>query len=52
MSESRRVDLLLGVLKEIAAGKVQYDNEHPLGPDASMAGRFIELAKNAITSIG
>jgi len=35
-------------LREIIYGKIQSDNEHPLGEAWSMSGRFIEIARSAL----
>lgn len=44
LEEARRA------LREIAVGKTKSDLLHPLGAGWSMAGRFVEIAKAALSS--
>jgi hypothetical protein len=43
---------LVAALREIAIGKLQVDNEHPLGPWFSMAARYTTLARAALEKYG
>ena len=47
-----RVERYEKALKDIAAGRLDKDNEHPLGVWASMAGRFIGIARAALSDEG
>lgn len=44
-----RGERLEKALKEIHAGRTHGDYEHPLGESASMAGRFMRIARAALS---
>jgi len=49
MEQAARVERLEDALRTIVIGKVQADNEHPLGQEFSMATRFFNIARAALT---